>query len=218
MEPKMSDSSLIDSSDLASPVPTAEAKAETAPKVRTRRKVKPYEQLKQVTQHTAARKAAKKGDVPVKKGKKISAAPAKKGKATKASSKASSNGSGAKTGICSICHKPLSRHTSVENGIGETCANKMKLLPKGFDNFAEHYASYVVVDDPSKTHIKLKDAIAIAKGKGVSQYSFLIAVGGNRMLRPPLDKVFQITVYRNTRYVLKAAVTDKSLNLIKNAK
>jgi hypothetical protein len=239
MNANMNSSSLIGEDDMpevsqpAAAVPDMPASVSTSTRgTRKGKKEKPYVAIKTQVARAhekklakRAAKADKKGGIvkpvagPVKKG----AGPAKpatrKVLKAKAPSKkpvekegSSSNGS---NGKCSICGKLLSRHSSVSNGMGDTCAAKLKMLPKGFTDLKEHYQSFVVVDPPSKEYIKLKEAVDIARSKGVTLYRFLTAVGGNRMLRPPLNENFQIIVYKNCRYVPKASVSDKELKPLK---
>lgn len=105
------------------------------------------------------------------------------------------------SGACSICGKPLSRHTSVTNGMGDTCANKVKMLPKGM-TMEDHYES-IWMDDLPEGWIKLADAITKAKAKGYTGHRFIQAVGGDRMLRKPINKFFTVKFYKGARYISK---------------
>ena len=195
--------------------PAEEAKPAT--KKRTR-KVKPYEALKTVTEHAAAKKEAKKsGKTPAKKA----LAASKKGAKTRGKKAAvpapkkskpepkpyGAKGDGVST--CKVCGKPLSRTESVQNGIGPECQRQMGRLPQGV-TMEQHYEDLIVMEEP-KGFIKLKEAIALAKKKGVSQYKFMIAIGGNRMLRPPLSPAFKTVLYKGGRWVSKASTSDKEL-------
>lgn len=221
---------------LAAPLPkVVSSKEKPVAKVRAnvRKKMKPYQQLAQSDKvnadRNAEKKAAKAGTASPKKSglkqskkaavseavssvrRKIAETLTGKGAKVKVNKQQTSQASANGSGKCSVCGKLLSRHSSVVNGMGETCAAQLKKLPAGYSSLKEHYQSYSVTDEPGKDYIKLKEAVAIARSKGVSLYRFLIAVGGNRMLRPPLNKNFQIVVFKNTRYVPKASVTDKEL-------
>jgi hypothetical protein len=112
---------------------------------------------------------------------------------------ASKQAKGAMTKVCSFCGKPLSRHSSVEAGMGDVCNSKHKLLPAGMT--IENYRSGLTEVDVPDGWIKLKEAIAKAKTKGVSGYRFLQACGGDRMLRKPLNKVFKVIYVDGARYI-----------------
>lgn len=101
--------------------------------------------------------------------------------------------------ICSICHKPLSRHTSVSQGMGDTCAAKIKMLPKGV-TLEQHYESMIKTDVPDGW-IKLSEAIEKARKKGISGYRFIQACGGDRMIRKPINSFFKVIFVANTRYI-----------------
>lgn len=236
--------SLIDSSDtLETSVKIEEAPSpkEEAPKVRTRRKAKPYEQLTQMGRLHEEKKAAQKakrntGKEPVKKaldtkkvktltgkGAKIKlngkvpskASSKKKDKPSKASDRLDASAHGVAHGgeKCRLCGKRLTRGTSITAGMGPECARQTKRLPAGV-TMQDHWDGFKVVEAP-KGYIKLQEAVKIARSKGVSGYSFMIAIGGNRMLRPPLNENFKIVVFKNTRYVPKASVSDKELAPLK---
>jgi hypothetical protein len=219
MSDKIQSTSLLDGIDLpetGSPAPKVSTPQEAAPKAPSRkRKEKPYNQLKTVTAHADNKKAAKKI---VKAGKKepvIKKAPAKKivkASPKKVSKPEPSSSSGAKAANCSFCGKPLSRHSSVVNGMGDVCAKKRTLL--GGKSLAEHRESMIVTELP-EGFIHLREAARIANKKGVTTYQFLIAIGGNGAVRPPLNADFKIVFFKNTRYISKKAVTDKSLALLK---
>lgn len=119
-------------------------------------------------------------------------------KTSKAKAEAT-NGSSSGSGICSLCHKPLSRHSSVSAGMGDTCAGKIKLLPAG-TTMEDHYAKITVTEIPDG-YIKLKDAVAKLKEKGISGYRLMQAIGGERMLRKPLNSNFKTVMFGNTRYI-----------------
>lgn len=103
------------------------------------------------------------------------------------------------TAVCSVCGKDLSRHSSVENGMGDTCAAKIKLLPKGV-TLEQHYEGLTKTDVPDGW-IKLSEAIAKAQSKGISGYRFIQACGGDRMIRKPINKFFQVAFVSGTRYI-----------------
>lgn len=211
--------SLITSEDLSAVVETVVTPVEAEAKTpRTRRKPKPYEEIKTLSKVTAAKKEEKKNGVKSKKaletGKKpvdkktvVKPAPKKTGK----KDKVVASGSGVSAGNvhCSACGKLLTKGTSIENGMGPECARQAQRLPKGM-TFQEHYEEMKVVDLP-KGFIKLREAIALARKKGVTPYRFFIAVGGNRMLRPPLSPAFKVVFYKGARYVHVNSTSDKEL-------
>ena len=147
-----------------------------------------------LTQHAAAakRKAAKKVDV----SKSLAVKMAKKSVAKKPEPKSAKPSASA---ICSICSKPLSKHTSVEAGMGDTCAGRIALLPKG-TSMEDHYES-ITKDDVPDGYIKLKDAVEKLKTKGISGYRVMQAIGGERMLRKPINSSFKVVMVAGTRYI-----------------
>jgi hypothetical protein len=193
-----------------------------------KRKPKPYELLRASQRLdkgiTAEKKAEKKADKPARKTGVAKAKASKPGgKLAKATlnvakrkaavktlvgkgAKVKLNGTGktAKEGICSICGKPLSRHTSVTNGMGDTCAAKIKLLPKGV-SLEQHYEGLTVMEIPTG-YIMLKEAIAKAMNKGTSKYRFLQATGGDRHIRKPFSNHFKVVYVGNKRYVPKSSL------------
>ena len=110
---------------------------------------------------------------------------------------------------CSICGKPLNRATSVEHGMGDICAGKMKLLPAG-TTMADHYALLSLLEVP-EGYILLKDAIVEAKAKKISGYRFLQACGGDRMLHAPFNANFKVVFVLGKRYIPKACLDDLKL-------
>lgn len=180
---------------IGTPVLTVEPAADPKPAVR--RKPKPYEVLKQ---YQAKDRVAKDEKTAVKKvakpAKKVAAKVAKPiaKKAVKPAAKSST-----KSGTCSFCGKPLSRHTSVENGMGDTCAAKKKLL--GGKSLEEHYESLAVTAVPAG-YIKLTEAVKKVRAGGkVSAHRFVQATGGDRCLRPALNKHFNVVMFKGARYV-----------------
>ena len=109
------------------------------------------------------------------------------------------------TGVCSICGKPLSKHTSVSQGMGDTCASKIKLLPAG-TTLEDHYAGLAVYEEPGNDYLPIGKAIEQAKKMGVSGYAFLVATGGDRHLRKPLNEHFQVVMFHRKRYVPKSSL------------
>ena len=213
------------------PKGTTTKASDKAERKSTRRKSKPYEQLRTAGQIDAARKAEKastRGQDPL-----SSAAARKRAKETapklkpvtklapgskapkapkivkveKASKKApkdkaatSKNGSA----TCTFCGKPLSRHTSVANGMGDVCAAKQKLLPAGM-TLQDHYLTMTVLDQPDpKNYMPIKEAFVAASKKGISNYRMIIAYGGDRMLRPPLNEHFKLVIYKGRKYIPKS--------------
>jgi hypothetical protein len=108
--------------------------------------------------------------------------------------------------VCSICHKPLSNHVSVGNGMGAICSSKIKLLPKG-TTLEDHYAS-ITLDEAPDGFIKLRDALEKLKAKGISVYRVVQAMGGDRMLRPPLNDNFKVVFVAGTRYINGACLKN----------
>jgi hypothetical protein len=101
--------------------------------------------------------------------------------------------------VCSICHKPLSRSSSISARMGDVCQHKMSLLPQGV-SLEEHYANLTDYEVP-EGWIKVKDAASKAREKGYSVYRFVQAIGGDRMLRKPLNKFFQVKLIKGVRYI-----------------
>lgn len=190
--------------------------AEGERRTKARRKPKPYEQLKTSTAVLKERKAERKAAKVAKKAGvvkpiarkaskpagKLSKAAMKVAKRKVEVKKAQTGKSASKTGICSFCGKPLSRHSSVENGMGDVCASKKALL-KG-KSLEDHMASMTVYDEPGDKYISVKKAIEIARKKGISGYRVLIAMGGDRMLRKPFNSHFQVVIYKGQRYLPKS--------------
>ena len=114
--------------------------------------------------------------------------------------------SGSEATECSVCGKPLSRHSSVENGMGEVCASKIKMLPAG-TTLEDHYAK-IMVDDIPEGYIKLKDAIAKLNEKGVSTYRIIQAIGGERMILKPLNSHFKVVMVNHVRYINNEAIRN----------
>ena len=161
---------------------------------------------KRAADRKAEKKAVRKGTVVTKKGiaslKIVAKAAAKKHAAKDEPKGASWSGEA----VCSICHKPLSKHTSVQNGMGDTCANKIKLLPAG-TTLEEHYEK-LSADEVPEGYLKLKDAIAKLNDKNISTYRVLQAVGGDRMLRKPLNSHFKVVIVAGTRYINGASIKN----------
>lgn len=101
--------------------------------------------------------------------------------------------------ICSMCGKPLSRHTSVEAGMGDICRMKLSWLPKGV-TLEQHYERITVNDVPDG-FIKFADAYAKAREKGTSGYRFIQAIGGDRMIRKPINSNFKVVIVKGVRYI-----------------
>lgn len=125
----------------------------------------------------------------------------------KTSDKASQQSSKSTTeAICSVCHKPLSKHTSVANGMGDTCAAKIKLLPKGV-SLEDHYEKLTVFTVPDG-YIKLRDAVKKLQAKGISGYRIMQAIGGERMLRKPINSNFKVVFVGKVRYINGACLAN----------
>ena len=90
--------------------------------------------------------------------------------------------------------------------MGDTCANKIKLLAPG-TTLEDHYAK-IMVDEIPEGYLKLKDAINKLKEKGISTYRIVQAIGGDRMLRKPLNGNFKVVIYMGTRYINGASVKN----------
>ena len=110
---------------------------------------------------------------------------------------------------CNVCGKPLTRVTSMEAGIGDICASKMKLLPVG-TTMADHYALLQEVDVP-EDFMLLKEAVQAAREKGCSGYRFIQACGGDRVLRSPFNANFRVVFVLGKRYVSRQSLKDLAL-------
>jgi hypothetical protein len=103
------------------------------------------------------------------------------------------------TAVCSLCGKTLTRGTSIENGMGPDCAAKIKLLPAG-TTMEDHYEKLTATEVP-EGYIKLRDAYKKLKEKGISAYRLTQAIGGDRMLRKPLNSHFKVVFVNHVRYI-----------------
>lgn len=108
--------------------------------------------------------------------------------------------------ICSICHKPLSRHESVAQGMGDTCAAKIAMLPTG-TTLADHYEK-ISVDEIPDGYLKLKDVVEKLKVRGISGYRLMQAIGGERMLRKPINSNFKVVMVAGVRYINGACLQN----------
>lgn len=107
-------------------------------------------------------------------------------------------------GTCSFCGKPLTRPSSVAQGMGDFCAHNKGLLPAGVTR-EDHIATMTVLEEP-KDSIKLRDAFEAARKAGYSAHRLMQAAGGNGGLRKPLNEHFQLTFYKNVRYLPKSVL------------
>lgn len=107
--------------------------------------------------------------------------------------------SGSLFGTCSFCGKPLTRPSSVSQGMGDFCAHSKGMLPAGVTR-DEHIETLTVTELP-KGYMKLGDAYHAARKAGFSGSRFMQACGGNGQLRKPLNEHFKFVFYKNTRYV-----------------
>ena len=159
------------------------------------------------------RKAAKKADKAAKKSLKAGLGIVVPKKTTKTTTKTTIKDKPARASkpasdeaVCTICHKPLSKHTSVAQGMGDTCAMKIKLLPAG-TTMEDHYEKLTVGDVPVG-YIKLKDAIAKLNEKGITTHRIVQAIGGDRMLRKPLNNNFKVIFVGRVRYINGACLKN----------
>lgn len=196
----------------------------SAPKKRKSYYVPVAERAKEKSSAKREATAAKKAELAVREGKDAVVPNAKKRsalakaikktitkdvtKTAKARSKpeADKGGGTSDEAVCSLCHKPLSRHTSVSAGMGEVCQSKIKLLPVG-TTMEDHYEKITVWELPDG-YIKLKDAIEKLNAKGISTYRVLQAIGGDRMLRKPINSNFKIVIFGRTRYINGACIKN----------
>jgi hypothetical protein len=111
---------------------------------------------------------------------------------------------------CSICGKPLTRETSIVQGMGDTCAGHVKKLPAG-TTLGQHYAS-LQLKDLTPDWVGLDVLVQAANKKGVSTYRVFQCIGGDRLLDAPLAPVFKVKFYNHKRYVSKDAL--KSIDLM----
>lgn len=103
------------------------------------------------------------------------------------------------TVCCGICKKPLTRGKSIEQGMGDVCAHKIALLAPGA-TLEKHYASKTVTELPPG-YVKFMDAAKVAKAFGISGYRFLQVCGGDRHIRPALNKHFEVIFFEGKRYI-----------------
>ena len=104
------------------------------------------------------------------------------------------------TAICTICHKPITRGSSISQGMGDECAGKMKQLKATGKTLEQHYEALTAQSIPSG-YIKFKDAAYKIHAKGISTYRILQAVGGDRMIRKPINSNFRIVIVDHVRYI-----------------
>lgn len=108
--------------------------------------------------------------------------------------------------VCEVCGKPLSRHKSVSQGMGETCHTKLEALrARGFEDAQQLRASTIAKEVPAGW-ILLKDAINKAKKKQTSTYRFLQLIGGDRMAFKPYHKDFKVVFFAGARYISPKAL------------
>lgn len=215
-------------SDLFDPtaIPEAPVLDVTPTVVPTTKKRKSYyvpvaERTKEKSAAKREATAAKKAELAVREGKDAVVPNAKKRSALKKAAKkpttkkivaklskpeADKGGGTSGEAVCSLCRKPLSRHTSVSAGMGEVCQGKIKLLPAG-TTMEDHYEKITVWELPDG-YIKLKDAIEKLNAKGISTYRVLQAIGGDRMLRKPINPNFKVVIFGRTRYINGACIKN----------
>lgn len=110
------------------------------------------------------------------------------------------------TDVCSLCGKTLTRGTSISAGMGPDCAAKIKLLPAG-KTLEDHYEAITEVEVPAG-YIKLRDALKKINDKGISSYRLIQAIGGDRMLRKPLNSHFKVVLVNHVRYINGEALSN----------
>lgn len=147
----------------------------------------------------AAKKAQKQGKSEPKKSSLVKNLKEVAKKAASKSKKEESKSSRSGSDTCGFCGKPLSRHTSVQAGMGDVCQAKQKMLPKG-TTLSDHYEGITKTSVPDG-YIKLKDAIEFFNKKGISTYRVLQAIGGDRMIRKPVNGNFKVVLVKGVRYI-----------------
>ncbi|HPC26718.1 MAG TPA: DUF6011 domain-containing protein [Paludibacteraceae bacterium] len=105
--------------------------------------------------------------------------------------------------VCSICGKPLTLPSSIQQGMGNICANHSKIL--GNVSPQEHRKS-LVLESLTDEWIPLKEYLAAGKAIGITPCRLMNAAGGDRALRKPLHPSFQIRYFGNRRYVHRSAL------------
>lgn len=108
-------------------------------------------------------------------------------------------GGGSMYGACSFCGKPLTKPSSVAQGMGDYCAHNKGALPNGVTR-EEHIASLTVTELP-KDHILLKEVEQAAQKQGIARTRVLRAAGGNGGLHKPLNEHFKLVFFKGKRYL-----------------
>ena len=113
-------------------------------------------------------------------------------------------GSGSLFGACSYCGKPLTRPSSVAQGMGDFCAHNKGALPSGVSR-EEHIISLTVTELP-KGYVLLKTVYLAARAAGYSGSRLIQATGGNGGIRPALNEHFKIVFFKAKRYMPGSAL------------
>jgi RNA polymerase-binding transcription factor DksA len=113
-------------------------------------------------------------------------------------------GGGSLYGACSFCGKPLTRPSSIAQGMGDFCAHNKGALPAGVSR-DEHIASLTVTELP-KDYVLLGEVYRAAIKAGYSGSRVIRATGGNGGIRPPLNEHFKIVFYKAKRYISSSAL------------
>lgn len=103
---------------------------------------------------------------------------------------------------CKFCGKPLTRQSSIVQGMGDVCdAHHQELRGK---TLTEHYSDKTFSEAPDlSVWMRLDAAIKIAAEHGISGHRFMQVCGGDRAIRKPLLPVFEIRFYKHVRYIRK---------------
>ena len=113
-------------------------------------------------------------------------------------------GGGSVFGACSYCGKPLTRPSSVAQGMGDFCAHNKGALPSGVSR-EEHIAGLTVTELP-KGYVLLKTVYLAAREAGYSGSRLIQATGGNGGIRPALNEHFKIVFFKAKRYMPGSAL------------
>jgi len=112
--------------------------------------------------------------------------------------------SGSNYGACSFCGKPLTRPSSIAQGMGDFCAHNKGALPGGMSR-EKHIASLTVTELP-KGYVLLKEVYLAARKAGYAGSRLIQATGGNGGIRPPLNEHFKIVFFKAKRYMPGSAL------------
>lgn len=108
-------------------------------------------------------------------------------------------GGGSLYGACSFCGKPLTKPSSVAQGMGDYCAHNKGALPGGVTR-EEHIANLTVTELP-KDYIPVGKVAKAALEAGYSGSRLKWAQGGSGGIRPPLNEHFKIVFFKGKKYM-----------------